>query len=41
MADLITNKDTWNKWKGHMPVIDNKASSPGAGPYLRNRSDMI
>jgi hypothetical protein len=21
MADLITNKDTWNAWKGQMPVI--------------------
>ena len=27
MADLITDNDTWNKWKGHMPVIYNKASS--------------
>ena len=27
MADLITDDDTWNKWKGHMPVIYNKASS--------------
>jgi putative NADH-flavin reductase len=26
MADLITNDDTWNKWKGQMPVIYNKAS---------------
>jgi putative NADH-flavin reductase len=24
MADLITNDDTWNKWKGQMPVIYNK-----------------
>lgn len=24
MADLITNEDTWNKWKGQMPVIYNK-----------------
>jgi NAD(P)H-binding len=24
MADLITNEDTWNKWKGKMPVIHNK-----------------
>jgi hypothetical protein len=27
MADLITDNDTWNKWKGQMPVIYNKASS--------------
>ena len=26
MADLITDNDTWNKWKGQMPVIYNKAS---------------
>jgi NAD(P)H-binding len=25
MADLITDGDTWNKWKGQMPVIYNKA----------------
>lgn len=25
MADLITEDDTWNKWKGQMPVIYNKA----------------
>ena len=25
MADLITNRDTWIKWKGKMPVIYNKA----------------
>jgi hypothetical protein len=24
MAELITNDDTWNKWKGQMPVIYNK-----------------
>ncbi|MFC2152371.1 NAD(P)-dependent oxidoreductase [Bacteroidota bacterium] len=24
MADLITNNDIWNKWKGQMPVIYNK-----------------
>lgn len=24
MAELITNKDTWNEWKGQMPVIYNK-----------------
>ncbi len=23
MAELITNEDTWSKWKGHMPVIYN------------------
>jgi NAD(P)-dependent dehydrogenase (short-subunit alcohol dehydrogenase family) len=27
MADLFTNNDTWNRWKGQMPVIYNKASS--------------
>lgn len=27
MADLITDEDTWNEWKGRMPVIYNKASS--------------
>jgi putative NADH-flavin reductase len=26
MTDLITNDDTWNTWKGQMPVIYNKAS---------------
>lgn len=25
MADLITDRDTWNRWKGQMPVIYNKA----------------
>ncbi len=25
MADLITDADTWNQWKGQMPVIYNKA----------------
>ncbi len=25
MADLITNSDTWNTWKGQMPVIYNRA----------------
>jgi hypothetical protein len=25
MADLITDDDTWNKWKGQMPVIYNTA----------------
>ena len=25
MADLITDDDTWSKWKGQMPVIYNKA----------------
>ena len=24
MADLISDDDTWNKWKGKMPVIYNK-----------------
>lgn len=27
MADLITDDDTWNRWRGQMPVIYNKASS--------------
>lgn len=27
MADLITDDDTWNRWKGQMPVIYNKAAS--------------
>jgi nucleoside-diphosphate-sugar epimerase len=27
MADLITNQDTWNRWKGQMPVIYNKTAS--------------
>ena len=27
MADLIADDDTWNQWKGKMPVIYNKASS--------------
>jgi hypothetical protein len=27
MADLITHDNTWNKWKGQMPVIYNIASS--------------
>lgn len=27
MADLITDDDTWNRWKGQMPVIYNKESS--------------
>ena len=27
MADLITDDDTWNKWKGQMPVIYNESSS--------------
>ncbi len=26
MAELITNNETWNKWKGQMPVIYNKDS---------------
>jgi hypothetical protein len=25
MADLITSEDTWNQWKGKMPVIYNKS----------------
>jgi hypothetical protein len=27
MADLITDDDLWNRWKGQMPVIYNKTSS--------------
>ena len=27
MADLITDAETWNAWKGRMPVIYNKESS--------------
>ena len=27
MADLISDLDTWNSWKGQMPVIYNKAQS--------------
>ena len=27
MADLITNSDTWSRWKGKMPVIYNKVLS--------------
>jgi nucleoside-diphosphate-sugar epimerase len=27
MADLITIDDTWNRWKGQMPVIYNKGKS--------------
>ena len=27
MADLITNNDIWNKWKGQMPVIYNKGTA--------------
>lgn len=27
MADLITDHECWNKWKGQMPVIYNKESS--------------
>jgi hypothetical protein len=27
MARLIAQDDTWEKWKGQMPVIYNKASS--------------
>jgi hypothetical protein len=29
MADLITHHDSWNKWKGQMPVIYNKAQPVG------------
>jgi hypothetical protein len=27
MADLITDEETWNKWKGRMPVVYDHASS--------------
>ncbi len=27
MADLITNNNIWNKWKGQMPVIYNKGTA--------------
>ena len=27
MADLITDDDTWNRWKGQMPVIYNQPSA--------------
>ena len=27
MADLITDDEVWNKWKGQMPVIYNKSKS--------------
>ena len=27
MADLITNNDIWNEWKGQMPVIYNKGTT--------------
>lgn len=27
MADLITNNDIWNQWKGQMPVIYNKGTA--------------
>jgi nucleoside-diphosphate-sugar epimerase len=27
MADLITNHETWNNWRGQMPVIYNKTDS--------------
>ena len=27
MADLITNNDVWNQWKGQMPVIYNKGTA--------------
>ncbi len=30
MADLITDDDTWNKWKGQMPVIYNTAQQADA-----------
>jgi len=27
IAELVIDDDTWNKWKGQMPVIYNKESS--------------
>jgi len=27
MADLITENESWNRWKGQMPVIYNKQES--------------
>jgi len=27
MADLMADRDTWNKWKGQMPVIYNRTSN--------------
>lgn len=27
MADLITDSEVWNKWKGQMPVIYNNVAS--------------
>jgi nucleoside-diphosphate-sugar epimerase len=27
MADLMTDRDSWNKWKGQMPVIYNRTSN--------------
>ena len=35
MADLITNQDTWNRWKGQMPVIYNQAERGGSRTELR------
>jgi len=29
MADLVSDSETWNEWKGQMPVIYN--SEPDAG----------
>ena len=29
MAELITDNDTWNEWKGAMPVVYNRQSSRG------------
>lgn len=29
MAELITNDETWQRWKGQMPVLYNKSVSPG------------
>lgn len=30
MADLITNEEVWNEWKGRMPVIYNKGTAKKA-----------
>jgi nucleoside-diphosphate-sugar epimerase len=32
MAELITSEDTWNEWKGQMPVVYNKAAQTTSLP---------
>ena len=34
MAELITNEEIWNRWKGQMPVIYNKSAYGQAGDAL-------